>query len=94
MSSAQALVVLSPEQLAAIVKTAVTEAFTEQRQDVAPALLDRNGIAQALGCSPSQIDRLRRSGMPHVRLGDVPRFELAHCLEWLRQQGPSNTTDV
>ena len=94
MSGQPQLVVMPAEQLAAMLKAAVTEAFAEQREDVAPALLDRNGLAQALGCSPSQIDRLRRAGMPFVRLGDVPRFELGRCLEWLRQRIETEPTDV
>jgi hypothetical protein len=71
----QPVVVITPDQLQSLLKAAVHEVFTELRQDVAPVLLDRNGVAQALGCSPSQIDRLRRFGMPFIRLGDVPRFE-------------------
>jgi hypothetical protein len=52
-----------------------------------PVLLDREAIALALDCSGSTIDKLRRGGMPHIRLGDSPRFELDRCLEWLRKAG-------
>jgi hypothetical protein len=94
VSTAQSVVVLTPEALTALVKSAVCEALAEQREDPEPPLLDRNGLAKALGCSPSQVDRLRRGGLPCVRLGDVPRFELARCLEWLRQCDNDETTDA
>ena len=93
MSASQAFVMMDPEALVALVKTAVSEALAEHREDRAPAVLDRNGLARALGCSPSQVDRLRRVGLPCVRVGDVPRFELARCLEWLRQRGNDETMD-
>jgi hypothetical protein len=53
----------------------------------APPLLDREALALSLGCSSSLVDKLRRQGMPHLRLGDSPRFELDRCLEWLRKDG-------
>lgn len=94
MSPSSSLVLLTVEQLAVLVKAAMREVLAEQREDAVPALLDRNALAKALGCSPSQVDRLRRVGLPFVRLGDVPRFELARCLEWLRQRGKDETTDA
>jgi hypothetical protein len=94
MSTEHGIVVMPAEQLAAMLKAAVSEAFAEQREDSCPVLLDRNGLAQALGCSPSQVDRLRRGGLPFIRLGDVPRFELPRCLEWLRQRGDVESTDA
>lgn len=50
----------------------------------APALLDRRGLADALGCGCDTIDRLRREGCPELTVGDAPRFELGKVLEWLR----------
>jgi hypothetical protein len=94
MSALPTVVVMTPEAVAAMVKTAVSEVLAEQREDTCPVLLDRNGLAQALGCSPSQVDRLRRGGLPMIRLGDVPRFELTRCLEWLRQRGDAESTDA
>ena len=52
MSTAQGVVVLAPEALAALVKTAVAEALAEQRDDPEPALLDRNGLE----VNPSTVD--------------------------------------
>jgi hypothetical protein len=51
---------------------------------VAPTLLTRGGLAQALSCSEKHIDRLRHEGMPELRVGDSPRFEIAEVLRWLR----------
>lgn len=84
MSSPQPVVILSPDQLAELVRNAVAEALAEQREDAPALLLDRSGIAKALGCSPSTINRLRQEGMPCVLLGDSPRFEADRCVEWLR----------
>lgn len=91
MSNQPALVVVTPDQLADIVRSAVADVLAEQCDD-APALLDRNGIAKALGCSPSSINRLRHEGLPHVLLGDSPRYELAQCLAWLREHRASNVS--
>lgn len=52
-----------------------------------PALLDREALAAALGCSSSLVDKLRRQGLPTLKFGESPRFELDRCLEWIRKQG-------
>jgi hypothetical protein len=79
------LVVLTPEQLAELVKRAVQDALAEHQPSApAPALFDRTGIAQRLGLGTTTVDRLRRDGMPCVFIGDSPRFELAECLAWIR----------
>lgn len=84
----QPAVTLTRAELGALVEDAVTRAagalaLAAER----PALLDRAALALALGCSGSLVDKLRRQGMPHVRLGDSPRFELERCLDWLRKAG-------
>lgn len=75
-------------ELGALVGAAAREAVREALEaTTAPALLDREGLAARLGCSSSLIDKLRRRGMPTVRLGDSPRFELEACLGWIRKDG-------
>jgi hypothetical protein len=32
------------------------------------------------------VDRLRAEGMPELRVGDAPRFELAAVLAWLKER--------
>jgi len=52
----------------------------------APTLLDRAGLARALGCSVSHVRRLESKGMPTVKLGCAPRYELPKVLAWLQGQ--------
>lgn len=84
------LVTLTTGQLTALVRTAVQEALAEQVDGaLAPALLDRQGLGQALGCSLATVDRMRReAGFPELRVGDAARFELAEVLAWLRNREP------
>lgn len=56
----------------------------ELTSPTAPALLTRKALASALSCSEKHIDRLRREGLPELRVGDSPRFELVEVLRWLR----------
>lgn len=51
---------------------------------VVPALHDRQSLARELRCGVDTVDKLRREGMPEIRVGDAPRFELEHVLSWLR----------
>ncbi len=74
-------------ELVELLRTIVEEALEAERVNRAPLLLDREGLALALGCSSSLVDKLRRQGMPTVRLGDSPRFELERCLGWIRKDG-------
>lgn len=69
-------------ELQEMVRGAVSEALAERAGG--PVLLDRDALAARLGCGVGLVDKLRREGMPHVRLGDSPRFELERCLEFLR----------
>ena len=46
------------------------------------ALLDKSGIADALGCSTAKIDRLDKLGQPFVRVGDSKRYRLDEVLAW------------
>lgn len=86
-AGASMLVTLTAADLRALVVDAVADVLAELAPADAPALLDRRGLARALGCSPDQVDRLRREGCPELRLGDVPRFELPAVLAWLRSRG-------
>jgi predicted DNA-binding transcriptional regulator AlpA len=65
----------------------IADAVTARVQAApAPALLDRNGLAHALGLSVATIDRLARAGLPSVRLIDARRFVLADVLAWLKSR--------
>jgi hypothetical protein len=80
------MVLTTTTQLAELIRNAVSEAQENAPAQAAPRLLDRVELARALACSPSQVDKLRRRGMPHIRVGESPRFEVDACLAWLRQQ--------
>jgi hypothetical protein len=84
------LVVITVAELRALVVEAVADALAEAGPVAdRAALLDRAGLARALGVSLATIDRLRGEGMPELRLGDVPRFELDRVLAWLRERSAS-----
>jgi hypothetical protein len=80
-------VTLTRGELAGLVRSAVEAALEAAASARLPLLLDREGLASALGCSSSLVDKLRRRGMPTVTLGDSPRFELEACLGWIRKDG-------
>lgn len=80
------LVVIPLDELTSLLRRELAVARAEQATEKAPALLDRNGIARALGVGISMIDRFRREGCPVIWIGDSPRFELEPCLAWLRQR--------
>jgi phage terminase Nu1 subunit (DNA packaging protein) len=48
-------------------------------------LVDRNTLAQQLGCSLSHIDHMRKRGMPELKVGEVVRFEPQAVLDWIRK---------
>lgn len=81
------VVMMTRAELKALVREATEEARAmAERAAPVSVLLDRNAIASALGCSATTVDALRKRGMPWVRLGESPRFELEDCLAWLRGQ--------
>lgn len=89
MSGDAMLVTLTVGQLRSLIREGVVDALGELEGlsgNKAPALLDRAGLARELGLSVSLVDRLRLEGCPLVRIGDLPRFELAAVLDWLRNR--------
>jgi len=82
---AAAIVVVPLEQLDALIRDAVAAELADRREDVRPALLDRKGIAQALGIGTTSVDRFRKDGMPFIWLGESPRYIVEECIAWLRE---------
>lgn len=68
------------ERLAGILAELVTTPPEPERP------LDRRGLARYLGCSVDTVDRLRREGLPRLRVGDSERYEREVVLEWLRDR--------
>lgn len=81
------VVTITADELAGIVRAAVAAAIAEHEPAAAPKLLDREGCAQMLGVSLGTVDRLRREGLPELRVGDAPRYEASVVLEWLKERG-------
>lgn len=80
----QMAVTLTREQLSALVSAAVTEALSAH--STGPLLVDKQAMAQKLGCSAAHIDQLRKQGLPTILVGQAVRFEPSRVLEWLRAQ--------
>lgn len=88
-SATFAVVVVTPEQLTALIREAVETALAEHEPPEAPVLLERNGIARALGIGLSTVGRLQKAGMPVVYIGDSPRYLVDECIAWLKEnRGP------
>lgn len=84
-NQAEMLVQLTRGELEVLVREAVIEAVAAvQDGGTAPALLDRQQLARALGVSERTLRRMRDLGLPTLWLIDSPRFELAAVLEWVR----------
>lgn len=81
------VILVTPAQLKALITSAVVEALEAHEPASAPQLLDRGGLAQALGVSLPIVDRLRREGCPRLRLGDVDRFDFSDVKRWLSTRG-------
>lgn len=75
-------VTLTVAALRELVRDVALEVLAEG-DNAPPALLDRSGLARALGVGLSMVDRLRREGMPCVLIGDSPRFVLGEALAWV-----------
>lgn len=85
--SADALMNAFAERVAAHVLERMASAGgrggTPAPPDVQPQLLDRAGLALALGVSVSTIDRLITKGCPFVWVLDSRRFEYEKVKAWL-----------
>jgi hypothetical protein len=71
---------LSVDELRALVADVLAE-YTAPAP--LPALLTRADLATQLQCCERTVWRLEREGLPHVRLGDTPRYVLADVLAFL-----------
>ncbi len=91
MTVSSRVVVLSPDELRVVLSECLTELLEGVGYAAAPAaLLDRAGLARALGVAVPTVDRMRQlPDFPELRVGDAPRFELPAVLEWLRGRKPA-----
>jgi hypothetical protein len=76
-------------QLRSAVQDLLADALGVISEELArPALLTQAQLAEQLQVSDRTVFALRRDGMPHLMIGDSPRFELPACLAWLRARTP------
>jgi len=76
------------EAMRPVIREAISEALAELVSgEQAPTLVDRAGLAKALGTSLSTVSRLRADGAPTVMLGDSPRFRVDDVVDWLKARG-------
>jgi hypothetical protein len=78
--------VLDPTALAELVHEAVAEGLAEQRPP--DGLLDLAGICQLLNASAATVSRLRREGMPHLRLGVRGERPWRRGADWPKARTP------
>ena len=88
-TAAPAVIVTTDAALRAIVADAVTEALADLSPSQPEGLIDRQELARRLAISTRGLDRLRREGMPEVRVGDVPRWIWPAVVAWLEGRGAS-----
>lgn len=78
------MVTLTRAQLETLVQRAVGAALC-LRGALEPALVGKQDLARQIGVSASQIDRLRKLGLPSVKVGESVRFEPAKVIAWLKE---------
>ncbi len=83
MSSPPSIIIqgLSVDELRAMWREDMAETHAPKAGHV---VVDRRGIATALGVGLDTVDKLRREGMPTLMVIESPRFEVERVLEWLR----------
>jgi hypothetical protein len=88
LSDEQSFVMMKASELERIVESAVRRALASGAR---VSLLDKQELAQTLGCSASHVDALRKKGLPTVTVSPkVVRFEADKCIAWLAEQQPCN----
>lgn len=82
---ADAVILLTAEQLRALVREAVREEMrAAAANDAAPEYLTRRQLAELLGCTTASIRNWEREGLPVVYAGaGSPRYARAAVTAWL-----------
>lgn len=76
------------DALRPMVRDVVAEVLTEflEAEPLKPELLTRQQVAQVLQISSQTVMRMVKEGMPMQRIGDSPRFKVAHVLAWIEER--------
>ena len=67
-------------------KVVKTHDHTRQDAPEKRALMTTQELADFLGCSRRHIDRLRKLGLPDIKVGELVRFSEKEVLDWLEFQ--------
>ena len=82
------LVQLTAAELRALIRDELRAARDEyDAAPTEPALADMDGLCAFLATSRKTAMKLIGEGLPHVRVGDCRRFDLASVRAWLAQRG-------
>lgn len=73
---------LEAEEHAELVAEKVKRVTSAPAPAEPPRRLKKSELAQHLGVSTVQVDRLDREGQPFIRIGDAKRYDLAEVLAW------------
>jgi predicted DNA-binding transcriptional regulator AlpA len=83
-------IVLTPEELSALVETAVAKALARNPPKPRKSYLDAAEIGVHFGVSRATIHAwIYEDGCPHIKRGKLLRFELAAVEAWFRSRKPS-----
>ena len=78
----------------AVVRTEIREAVESALTDLfepPPPWLTLDELAAHFRCSRTTVNRWRSQGMPHVMVGESPRFQLEPVTQWLAEHTDNNT---
>jgi hypothetical protein len=75
------------ERVADVLEGRLEERLAGLAERASPRLLDRRGLATALGVCADTVDKLRKEGLPTIMVVDSPRFDLeGDVLPWLKNR--------
>jgi len=77
------IIILTPDQLTALVSDAVQLALTHVHPVAPSEILDTIGACELLSISRATLHRLRKEGLPFKYVGESPRFLRSALIEWV-----------
>ena len=80
---------ITPDELRALIRDEL-RADREPAPSSAP-LVDRRELGRTLAVSTATVTRLTSEGMPHVFVGDSPRYSIDDVRAWLEVRGRQGT---
>ena len=65
-----------------------TSDYTRQEAPEKRALMTTQELATFLRCSKRHVQRLRKAGLPDIKVGELVRFSETDVLDWLDRHRP------